>query len=691
VQDDRTLRAASLQLVAASFVTLVQELALIRWLPGQVRVLAYFSNIVLISAFVGLGIGCLLADRNLPRWTWPASLFLLSLGAFGASRIAFTSTSTSEHLWLLYFDLPKTAPVVDGVRLPILAMFVLSAITFVPLGHFIAARLRQFQEAGRPLAGYALDLAGSLLGVITFAAVSYAGTFPVVWFAIALVAGLLLYERRLLPLALHAAFAIAVLATVFAAERASWYSPYYALGVKQEGQFTLVLANGSLHQAAMPLRKADRVGRDVALVRSGYHVPYRLLRTPPKRVLVIGAGTGNDVAVALDNGAEHVDAVEIDPKILDLGRRLHPDRPYASPRVRTFNTDARSFLNDHREQYDLIVFGTLDSMTRLSALSSVRLDNFVYTTEAMQAARRHLAPGGGIALYFMVKAPFISNHIGAMLVAATHERPVILSRSFILFNTLFLSGPAFDHLSRNGSRALTPEQVGEIVASVDVPTDNWPYLYLSGRTISPFYGSLIAAILGLTAAAVFAVSSAMRRSAGRPDVEMFLFGAAFLMVESKLVTEMNLVWGATWLTSAVVFGSILLMILAGTILTAWRPLRWNAAATALILSLAATYFIPIRELVGRGAAGRLAASIAYVGLPVFFASICFAILFREREHAETAFGWNMLGAVFGGLLEFSSMALGLKAITLLAIVAYLVAILYRRRNTGIADSGLARS
>jgi spermidine synthase len=682
VSDDGDLRVASRQLLAASFVTLVQELALIRWLPGQVRVLAYFSNVVLISAFVGLGIGCLVAARALPRWmslwTWPASLLLLAAAASAASRIAFTSESTSEHLWLLYFDLPKTAPVVNGVRLPILAMFVLTALTFVPLGHFIAARLRSFQEAGRPLTGYALDLAGSLAGVLVFTLIAYIGTFPAVWFAVALLAGLALYDRRIAPLVLHVVLAVAVMAIVIVSEHAQWYSPYYALSVKQEGQFTMVLTNGSLHQAAMPLRKTDRVSREVAVARAGYHVPYRLLRTPPRDVLVIGAGTGNDVAVALDNGAERVDAVEIDPKILDLGRRLHPDRPYASPRVRTFNTDARAFLNDHREQYDLIVFGTLDSMTRLSALSNVRLDNFVYTAEAIEAARRHLKPAGGIALYFMVKAPYISDHIAAMLIAATHEQPVIIRRPFVMFNTLFLAGPAFRHLARNGSLALRPEQVDAVTSAIDIPTDDWPYLYLNGRTLTSFYVSLIAAMLAITAAAVFAVSSAMRRTVARPDVEMFLFGAAFLMVETKLVTEMNLVWGATWLTSAVVFGSILLMILAGTLLTARRPLPWNAAAIALVLSLAATYFIPIRELVGRSPAMRVFSSIAYVGVPVFFASICFALLFREREHAETAFGWNMLGAVFGGLLEFSSMALGLRAMTLLAIVAYLLAVLHKR-------------
>ena len=106
------------------------------------------------------------------------------------------------------------------------------------------------------------------------------------------------------------------------------------------------------------------------------------------------------MAVALDEGVQHIDVVEIDPVILELGKKVHPDHPYQSPHVRLFNTDARSFLNTAHASYDLIIFGTLDSMTRLSALSNVRLDNFVYTVEGFKAARKHLTVDGGVVLYF---------------------------------------------------------------------------------------------------------------------------------------------------------------------------------------------------------------------------------------------------------------------------------------------------
>ena len=149
-----------------------------------------------------------------------------------------------------------------------------------------------------------------------------------------------------------------------------------------------VLANGSLHQRGLNLRRGDHPRTDYERdVLEGYHKPFTIPARPPRAALVLGAGTGNDVATLLDQGAERIDVVEIDPVILEWGRRYHPNRPYDSPKVRLHNTDARSFLGDGDERYDLIVFGTLDSMTRLSALSNVRLDNFVYTVARPKCVR----------------------------------------------------------------------------------------------------------------------------------------------------------------------------------------------------------------------------------------------------------------------------------------------------------------
>lgn len=68
-------------------------------------------------------------------------------------------------------------------------------------------------------------------------------------------------------------------------------------------------------------------------------------------------------------------------------------------------------------------------------------------------------------------------------------------------------------------------------------------------------------------------------------------------------------------------------------------------------------------------------SMLMVGTPIFFAAICFAELFSMSADPGESFGWNILGAVIGGLLEFFSMIIGLKALLLVALGSYLIAFL----------------
>ena len=668
---------------------LFQELALIRSLPSQVRVLAYFPNLVLISAFLGLGVGSLLARRRSLMWMWPAVLLPLFGTAIWMSGVAFTADGVSEHLWLLYQDLGQGAPVVEGIRTPIIAIFLLNALSFVPLGQLLAHRIQRYKETSTALRGYAIDLGGSLLGVLAFSVVSFLGLPPVVWFGTFLAVGaiLMLGRPRLLPLYAVSAILLVVLART--SDKADLYSPYYALDYRPEfgTEGFAVLTNGSLHQLAWSM-KLDRppLRNDHALHRAGLHAPYQFLQRDPGDVLVMGAGNGNDVSVALLEGASSVDAVEIDPLILKIGAEFHPDQPYQNPNVRAINTDARAYLNDADRQYDLVVFGTLDSMTRLSALSTVRLDNFVYTRESIRSAKELMKPGGGMILYFWVAKDHIRKNLEAILTDEFGAEPFVITSHYGMLNTIYMVGPAFDHMRTTppepgdgapvlASLALTPPgasvdpNAGEPVA----PTDDWPYLYMAGPGISGFYLSLMGVFLLIALVGVFSASPDLRKGAlaGRADIEMFLYGVAFLLLETRFVTEMSLVWGATWLTSAVVFGAILAVVLLGTLLIESVRVPFKFAFGGLLLALVVTYLLPSSVLLDRSGATRLVLSVAYVGAPVLFASLCFALRFSARRDADLAFGWNLLGAVVGGLLEFFSMAVGFKALVLVAAGAYL--------------------
>ena len=149
---------------------------------------------------------------------------------------------------------------------------------------------------------------------------------------------------------------------------------------------------------------------------------------------------------------------------------------------------------------------------------------------------------------------------------------------------------------------------------------------------------------------------------------------------------MSLVWGTTWITSAVVFASILLMILLGTIAMERRPIGFAVAASALVIALMLTYFTPTEWLLARSAIARLVLSILFAGLPVFFASICFALRFKERPNTSVAFGWNVTGAVVGGFIEILAVVIGLRALTLVVLLAYLGAFLQQQREASLATT-----
>jgi hypothetical protein len=137
---------------------------------------------------------------------------------------------------------------------------------------------------------------------------------------------------------------------------------------------------------------------------------------------------------------------------------------------------------------------------------------------------------------------------------------------------------------------------------------------------------------------------------------------------------MNLAWGATWLTSAVVFFAVLVMVLLATFaVRAWSP-PFALTIGLLVVSLLGAWALPEWVVLRSGVPARLALSVLVVGVPIFLSSVGFTRLFETRTAPDLAFGWNLLGAVAGGLLELVSMAVGLKALLLLAGAAYLGAL-----------------
>jgi spermidine synthase len=135
-------------------------------------------------------------------------------------------------------------------------------------------------------------------------------------------------------------------------------------------------------------------------------LPYHLLDRP--QVLVLGAGGGADVLLALYHGAPRIDAVELNPQLVELVRGRYADfagHLYDRPEVRVHVAEARGFVAASDARYDLIQLPLLDAFAAAAAGTLSLNASFVYTIEALETYLGHLAPGGWLAITRWLKLP----------------------------------------------------------------------------------------------------------------------------------------------------------------------------------------------------------------------------------------------------------------------------------------------
>ena len=127
-----------------------------------------------------------------------------------------------------------------------------------------------------------------------------------------------------------------------------------------------------------------------------YNLPYSITKKKPENVLIVGSGVGNDVASANRFNIKSIKAVEIDPVILKLGKKYHPETPYNYENIETIIDDARNYISKTENKFDAIIYALLDSQTNLSSKGGIRLDSYVYTVEAFKEAKKKLNEDGYI-------------------------------------------------------------------------------------------------------------------------------------------------------------------------------------------------------------------------------------------------------------------------------------------------------
>jgi SAM-dependent methyltransferase len=655
-----------LRLFGLSFLMLFVELALIRWTGANVLYLSYFSNFVLLGSFLGIGLGFLrptICGATLFAFAAPLLAGAVAYVHFYPVQIDRTSSQ------IIYFGhfVPTGMPM--WITLPFI--FLAVAMVMATIASGVAQAFVRF----KPLDAYRLDIVGSIAGIAAFTALSLFQAPPLAWGVVASLGFVAVLGSSLRPLQVVAITLLLLLLGVESAAGNTKWSPYYKVTWGGDDRFVGVSVNGIPHQVITSVQTRKET-------EPIYFLPYE--RTPGLKldnVLIVGAGTGTDVAIALSQGARHIDAVEIDPQIYRLGRQLNPARPYQDPRVSVHIDDGRAFIERTDQRYDLVIFALPDSLTLVSGQSSLRLESYLFTEEAMRRVRGLLRPDGVFGMYNFYRESWLVDRLATTLQVVYGRPPCVDEVGNFGHEALFLAG-------RSPTAVTCPTTWTATTRFTQPATDNEPFLYLKQRGIPNLYWKTLLLILAVAAVAVWAYAGRLRR--GRQYADLFFMGAAFLLLETKSVVQFALLFGTTWLVNALVFAGVLISVLAAVEVsrrvTFRRPARlylW------LLITLGVAWAVPPDALLRFGPLPRFVLAVLLAGAPIFLANLAFSQRFKDVATSATAFGMNLLGAILGGALEYSALLVGYRALALLAAALYGLAFLFGRSHLrgGVPASG----
>jgi len=723
----------NIALFLSSFIILFLEMALIRWVATEIRVFSYLTNFVLLACFIGIGLGCYLSDKKIRLYVAPLMMSLLIVCIIMPLNIQF-----GQFQMHIFRDIPtflaafddtvihyqKTVP--QNLRLmqlfgvaSTLFMFFTILMIFVPLGQILG---RIFNEHPKTIKAYSINIVASLLGVWAFSAMCFIYTPPWLWMLITLglmmvlMAVLRLYTKKTILAFCLSLFVMGLMITQSVETRSKQqlevWTPYqkltlssmgvrktetdplkersfvgYMMNVNNVGFMNLLNLSGAFRNFYPSLFKNHPIYRgEKESPFNRFDFPF-VLKQDAKTVLILGAGAGNDAAGALRAGYQRIDTIEIDPGIVDLGRRYHPEDPYNDPVVHLYVDDARSFIKKTDQKYDVVFFGLLDAHAQSSNLNNVRMDSYVYTRESFQDAKRLLKEDGLFVVGFWIQRLWIGQRIAQLVEEAFGWKPIIVSVGNPPVTghgpIMILAGHDRDYVYSliRGHRELSPYIIKNLIhydlEEIPSTTDDWPYLYL----IKPLIPKMHLCLIGILAVLFFLSKGFLIEKGQRLNFHFFFLGAAFLLLEFQNINKTSLLFGSTWLVNSINISAILFLILLANWFVSAIPIKnLKVIYFLLFISLLVIYLVPLSAYNAFAYWQKSILASIVLNLPIFFAGIIFATSFKSTPHKNLAFGSNLIGAVIGGLLEYLSFLFGIRMLVLVTMALYLCSFIFLRKS-----------
>jgi hypothetical protein len=373
-------------------------------------------------------------------------------------------------------------------------------------------------------------------------------------------------------------------------------------------------------------------------------------------------------------------------------------------------------------------YAVVDSLVLHSGYSSLRLESFLFTEQAFRDVKARLKPGGVFAMYNFYRQGWVIGRLAKMAEKVFGTAPLVISLPYQEtispqqsqgnhFTLLLAGGPDCRSIEAIRSRfaenqlfwvndkpkynqsvdAFGPEppklddaeaggwqKIG--LARVDttgievLPSDDWPFLYLREPTIPGLNLRWIAMVAILSLIILF---WQVPVRSFKPNGQMFFLGAGFMLLETKGVVQMALLFGSTWMVNSIIFFAILVMILLSNLFVILRrPNKQWPYYGLLIASLAINALMPMNSYLGLSWWLRTIVSCSLVFVPVFFAGIVFAMAFRDSDQPDVDLGSNIAGIILGGLSESLSLMFGFNSLLAVASGYYVLSAVMSRRSGG---------
>ncbi len=677
-----------LKIIVACALSLFLELSIIRIHSSYIHFFSFLKNISLISCFLGLGIGYALKNHKLVSLNYIFPLLFLQIvmiyflsdtpvssALFNPIQERMTmgqdTANTVIHLILIYFFL--------------IFIFIFNALCFVPLGHLISRLMKNVEN----LKAYSFNLVGSIVGILLFIFFSFIQTPPLVWIIFSFIIFLYLVKFNLKGyyLSIFSVLCLTIILSLNIKNKNSTiYSPYQNITIEHLTtplNPVIIKTSHFFYQAVLNLsdeisHMTDKIGFgnimgehvDIIHEREFYELPYLISNNKPNKILIVGSGSGNDVAAANRQKISNIHAVEIDPVIVEIGRDLHPEKPYENENVNIIIDDARSFINNVNYEYDLIVYGLLDSQMNLSSKGGIRLDSYVYTLEAFKEAKNKLSDDGFIAISFFAQSPEIAFKIYSMLSETFLNDPIVL-KSEINSRYVFVISKNINYpfKTQNLNFFKISNEFNNTNLEVDLSSDNWPFLYMA-KKVYPISYLIIVLILSMSS--IIFLKKFTHIGKNNFSYTCFFLGAGFMLIETKCITEFAKIYGSTWLVNAIVISSILLMAFLANYLVIKKikiNFKINYLLILISISIGYYFFTYIDTKL------NIIFYPIILTLPILFSGIAFSRELLKIDSTSQALFANILGAMVGGFLEYNSMYFGFSFLYILAGFLYFLAFL----------------